>query len=350
MKIGILTFHFAVNYGAVMQAWALCTYLRRQGHDAVIVDYNPRAQRYPWWLIALYGAWRKRSPQFFWRKVQFRRFIRKHLVASNEACDAYIVGSDQVWNIDYFRDAKGEFDGHYFLGFVPSDKCRISYAASIGEGRWAGDRERLQKYLVEFDAISVREPFAKKVLMETGFPNVTVVPDPTALLCQEDYFQLLGRPRQRDGYVVFAYVLTEREKCFEILEKVLEERPDSVVRLVTLRDDGLLTGDSRIRKVAPSPVEWMREIASADLVLTDSFHGTMLSLIFNRELFVVLKTGELHGNDRMLSVLETVGLRSRIVADAQNLGRPAIDWEDVNARLSAYRRVGIGFLRDSLSR
>ena len=147
MKIGILTFHFAINYGAVIQSWALQKYLQKLGHDAFIINYDPRHYRYARWLHAL-----KKGMKFCAREIRFRVFRKKYLKETklfsyneqicNLGFDAYIVGSDQVWNVDFFN-----FNRRYFLDFVGNEERKIAYAASVGEGRWDVHSEELVKLI-----------------------------------------------------------------------------------------------------------------------------------------------------------------------------------------------------------
>lgn len=349
MKIGILTFHFAVNYGAVIQAWALSRYLTRLGHEVTEINYIPWIYRYPKWLLAVKAfvchPFRFTADKLFANK--FASFVKRNSVLSklisrkkSFRClnyDVCIVGSDQVWNIEYFRDASGNFDSHYFLDGVDGEK--IAYAASIGEGKWEKDANQLSSYLNRFHAVSVRENFARQVVGSISSAPVCVVPDPTLLLNRDDYTAIAKFNRKTREYI-FVYCLADIEKCIEETCKQLKANPKLVAYVSALNRNVLIPVHPRINRVWPSPEEWIGYIQNAAMVITNSFHGMMVSLILGTRLFVIEKGGEHNANNRFRTVLDRMNLNVGVIIEPN---------ERIDEMLSEYRMDGVEFLRKSLS-
>lgn len=353
MKVGILTFHFASNYGAVIQAWALQAFLRAKGHDAIIINYDPRCRRFPWFVHAL-----KRNIYVFVRELKFRLFRKRNLVETrsilahdaidNLGCDAYIVGSDQVWNIDFWG-----FDHHYFLDFVPKGVKKIAYAASIGEGCWDPRRKELVSLLKDFTHISVRENFAKDIVAKFSEVNVKVVPDPTLLVSVDNYKRLMWPvPTKGNRFRVFIYGLNGINRCMKILDKVLQVKPNSEVRIVKLSDCPIVRPKGRIKMLNPSPIEWLREIFLADLIITDSFHGVALSIKFGKPFYTFYKQEEPNTSDRIRTLLGCLGITSRALdLKILNDSRARINIENVSycsSVVDAYVSDGTMFLEEAL--
>lgn len=319
MKIGILTFHFAINYGAVIQAWALQTYLCSLGHDTVVINYDPRPRRYPWFVHALRRGLRSFILEFKFRMFRVRHLKETRLFRLKDEIDgldfdAYIVGSDQVWNIDFFN-----FNRRYFLDFVPANKLKIAYAASVGEGKWESNRKELEKLLMSFDSISVRENYAKTVVDSHSALSVAVMPDPTFLLPVDEYRKLARWFCGKKGktFRIFVYGLNGIDRCMTILDEVLKHCCRANVHVMKLSRCAV---DRRkgMKFVWPSPIEWLREIMEADLVITDSFHGVALSFVLHKSFLTFYKQEEAKTSDRIATVLDAMGDVRRAV-DLGNL-------------------------------
>ena len=350
MKIGILTFHWCYNYGAVIQAWALQTHLSECGHEAFIINYEPTRTRLPWWTVAL----RQRSFRRFLRDSQFRAF-RKHRLCetlrvlsvtdiATLGLDAVIVGSDQVWNVQYLTWPSGKYNSIYFLHGDLSGIRKIAYAASIGHGGW-GDyrwREDLLSDIRDFDAVSVREYVAQDELTSFGIKS-TVVPDPSLLVKLSAYDQIIKPPNENRPYV-FSYLLSEYERVRPMVDEVCGIKKKKV-HIVTLSR----LGDSKLEFLAPE--RWLSAIRYADFVITDSFHGTALSIVFNVPFAAVLKSDKTAMNARITGLLDAVGLNDRIATSSSgilNLMDKLVDWNSVNDRLERMRSIGKEWLVKNL--
>lgn len=350
MKIGILTFNFAYNYGAVIQAWALRTYLASLGHKVQIVNYEPKRGFLPWWAVELIH-WNRRR---FLQHLKFRSFRRRYLTETHPVYDreeleqlqfdAIIVGSDQVWNVCYFTEAGGKFNQVYFLHGLPRNVRRVAYAASIGSGHWGecAWKDELLADVREFTSRSVRETFARNELIQFGINSVHV-PDPTLLLERRKYDEQM--PSSNDGSIyLFAYLLTELDAGRRVCSLAQKEFPHPV-RFVALNvmenQDGMI----------PSPQAWLSLLRNARFVITDSFHGVALSIVFNVPFVALLKPGKPGANARIVELLERMKLRDRIVTPETldcNIFHSRINWGRVNENVSRFRTVGESFLAEAL--
>lgn len=345
MRVGIITQPLETNYGGLLQNYALQQTLIKMGHDPITFDqfiwYPPFAIRLKVAIKGLATAIQRR---------RIKRFLAKHIKATPKAVhmedfkkfeeryrpDAYIVGSDQVWRPLYNRllDAS-------FLTFTA--KRKIAYAASIGTDEWEFTPEQTKRYatyIKDFDAISVRELSAVKLCKDFFEVDATLVLDPTLLLTAEEYSPLLCDLQSQDH--VFTYILDSEDWKKEIVRQVC-----------TQEETNEMSGhyDCNVNKTRVLSVEeWLTGLKQSKFVVCDSFHGTVFSLLMHRP-FIVLGN-HLRGNTRLLSMLEAVGLKDRLVikggvADLSSL--PGIDWSDVDKRLSVFRSKSILFLQEALA-
>ena len=351
MKIGILTFHACCNFGAVVQAWALQTYLTGCGQDAVVINYEPVRATLPWWMVAL----RRRDFKRLYRDWQFRFFRRCHMCETKQVSsvsdvaalglDAVVVGSDQVWNVEYFTKPDGRYNELYFLHGDIGKAKKLAYAASIGHGGWADYRwkEELLADVRDFDAISVREEVARNELAAFGV-DATLVPDPTLLLEREDYCRIAMTPNIGKPYV-FSYLLSEYNRVRPIVERVsLAKRTDAYLTALSS------IHDSNVDFLSPG--KWLGGIRGARFVITDSFHGTALSIIFNIPFATVLKFDKPKMNSRVTELLERTGLSGRIAESAEDALRffdEPVDWNAVNRRLEEIRKCGRIWLEERIN-
>ena len=353
MKVGIVTFYNAINYGAVLQAWALRRCLTQFGHDVVIADVFPKP-----FLRTVIGAFVRGE----WRQLlllcKFHRFVFCRLAPSKDisSADCFVAGSDQVWNVNYYSDKQGLFNSHLFLSAdCVGQKRRISYAASIGDADLGHYKylEELKRALGKFDRISVREDDARQKLKAIGIDSI-VVPDPSLLLPREEYMELCGKSSAGRKYV-FGYFLSGREEGPKVLSALVKNNSCRVVCVTlgggTLRMTKNFSTSDWTFPIC-SPEEWIGHIKSASLVVTDSFHGVMFSIKFHREFIFVPMKGRDGMNCRVCEVLDRCGLSSRSVSGVEMLKDDfkveSIDWHAVDSRIDAFIATGKEFLRESL--
>lgn len=277
-KIGVLTFHRADNLGAVLQAYALQRVLSREFCvDAEIVDYqcetveNDRKKSVGLKKLALncYYALKHRGFERFRRdylKVS-SRYNRETVASCVDSYDAFITGSDQVWNYG----CSGS-DDTYFLDFTT--KKKYAYAASIGQFRFAPqDRGHVTALLRNFSGISVREASAREELRDMWPGNIKVCTDPVMLLSAKQWFEIMPKRLCRDKYV-FVYMIMPSDIVMQKAEAYAKQHNCKVI----------------CNKTSPSffmngaPDDFLSWIYYADCIFTNSFHGTAFSLIMGKKL------------------------------------------------------------------
>lgn len=315
MKTAILTFQFAHNYGALLQAYALKQYLKIQGIDGEITPY------YPDWAQSEYAIspFAKGIPprrrvrlalQYWKRKEQseiFDKFISEELDAGDtfsserelkkwlEMHEYVICGSDQIWNNSITGDS-----GAYYA--KDCNVKKISYAASLGTTKLNKIQERnVIDYLPLFSAISVREPGAAVQLARILHKEIQVVMDPVFLLNKNEW-KKLSRPVNVDSDYLFLYFLRENEKLLECAKKYAEENGLKIYEVhPTLATKH--NGCKRLKNVGPKEFIWLIENASC--VCTNSFHATAFSTIFRKKLIHIPNS---KSPERTTSLLERVGI------------------------------------------
>lgn len=362
MKIKTITCHDVYNAGASLQAYALAQYLTEQGHDVEIINYkpdylsrhyslsvvsNPRYDRplvrQAYLLAKLPG---RLAARFGRRKKNFDLFTKTmlHLTAarydSAEAlrreppeADAYIAGSDQIWN-PLFQNGR---DAAFFLDFVPAGKKRVSYAASFAVEEIAGeDRARMKPWLEKFDAVSVREASGVRLLEQMGLHGVQVC-DPVFLLTREQWAAMAVQ--QTGG--VFVYDFDGSEQVRDMAAALSQSRRRPIVSVFPMQNAAHVCKDM-------GPREFLGAIACADVVLSNSFHATAFALIYHKDFFVVERREKI--NTRMRDLLKSVGLADRLITTAAEMtDAKMIDWENVDMRLLQISERSKAFLRASLN-
>lgn len=312
MRIGILTFHRAHNYGAVLQCYALQTYLKAQGHDVYVIDHEPRSfyTFYNWFVPQLL---RVRNPFEFVRRIKllnakrkryfaFKSFIenRLHLCYEGEVIsnpfDVIIVGSDQVWNYS------NGFDPYYWGAIrYPNQTTLVSYAASMPD-KWDDNVSSLIKDLLQnFKQISVRETtLCDSLIQLTGNAHIKTVLDPTLLLTSVEW-SALATPRQISKPYLLLYLVQYHPEAHRIAKTIAAEKHLDLIYLTTDVD----ANTTKVVQVT-SPEDFVSLFKYASFVVSASFHGTVFSLQFKKP-FLSFKMGI--GRDaRVASLLGPLGL------------------------------------------
>lgn len=361
MKIGILTFHFACNYGAVLQCYALQKFLSDSGHEVEIIDYRPAsvAGGYRWfdprrfWGITPAKFWRKTSSEIKVigdrkrRYEAFDAFVRTRLnlsqpvkdrdgmlsAASNY--DILIAGSDQIWNRKLTDGTDPLYWGDFFRN---GDTAMISYAASMEDGFDKATEEEARKFLPRFNALSVREPsLAQRLMALLPLTEVAVTADPTLLLSPEQWDDVSAPTMTDEPYLLF-YQVRKSSKAYEIAKAVAESKG---LKLVCLSAKVELENSKEV--AAASPEEFLSLFRHASYVVTTSFHGTVFSVVFHKDfLCPAVDDGK---NSRQDSLLAALGLGNRVVNDLTNANLPAIAWEEVETAKAGMLEASYGFLK-----
>lgn len=378
MKIGVLTLPLNSNYGGVLQAYALQTVLRRMGHEVYEVELkkNMRWQYPPLWKIPLsFGKrflikyiLRRKNQKIFLERYERRiypilihdilefekKYIKQFKVDkfsdSIGKFDAWICGSDQIWRYKYYPFFEGDI-ANVYLKFLGDDKCkRIAYAASFGTEEWEYPdeaTEECKKWIEKFDAVSVREDSARKLCSSCYGIDAKHVLDPTMLLSDVDYKQLIDDSKVPESKGnLFCYILDDSEEKQKVV-KVIEKKRHLKAFFMN-GDCGNYLEDIENR-IQP-PIEcWLRAFYDSEFIITDSFHACVFSILFHKQ-FLVLGNQE-RGLARIYSLLSMFGLEDRLTS-ARSLGAtniPPIDYAQVDVKLNNLRKNSFKFLEESLA-
>ena len=350
MRIGILTYQRAENYGALLQAYATFTYLRSLGHEVAFVDYWPKYHSdyfklFPWqsltsmhtqsrilFVIKLF-LWC--LPRFI-RKLRFQKFMTERLelphhpqYTSNqhqiEGFDMVIYGSDQIWRKQNLGDVA--FDALYFGSDAVKAKWKIAYAGSMGTiNTTVQDDAFVSKMMGNFDSISVRE-FDLQLYLENLNIFSKLVSDPVFLLSREQWGKIMKKAKNKEKYILFYNLLNTRESE-DFVEKLshIQNLPiKEVNKQMSFRHIGC-------RYLFTASVEqFLQLINEAEYVVSNSFHGVAMSIIFEKQFYAV---GFGQRANRVLSLLQSLHISDRYVNTNVDVSFDQfIDYKKVNSSL-----------------
>ena len=355
MNIKTMTCHHVYNYGATLQAYALQTYLESQGHNVEIIDYRlPTHIRYelfmPYPKGRMYELIKKipilkyivcpyrniKMLQTWGRKKAFDDFDKRFLHLSsvtyrniNEIrknppnADVYIAGSDQIWN----TDALNGKDLGYYLDFGNKNIRRISYAASFGISKIkVGLEDFVARELRKFNKISVREKTGLDILKRLGL-NGTLVVDPVFLLSKEQWLCNLNL-KEKEGNYILLYDFLHDDVAIRNFALALSKKKK--LKIVSVNDISEAPyADIQINNAGP--IEFLQYLLNATYVVSNSFHATAFSLIFQKE-FATFSLISQHNSTRMEDLLQCVGLEYRLNPVNIQIFR-TVDWEKVSTTL-----------------
>lgn len=336
MKIKTVTCHDVYNYGASLQAYALQSFLQAKGHDVEIIDYLPdyKKRRYQIWTFSdtagllydisqkipflkpLLALWRNRKEVRFLRRAKrFDEFKKDYLkctphVYRNQCdfnmfpldADLFIAGSDQIWNSLY----ENGIDPIYYCGFAKSNQRCISYAASFGANHIREGYEKfVHDHLVKFDSISVRERSGVNIVENLGLKAANVL-DPVFLLEREDWDNLCKIKRSEKHYLLVYDFLLNDNNLQNIAKCIAKEKGLKIYYI----SDGknCAYADKNIRNAGP--IEFLEWIKHADFVISNSFHASAFSVIFEKQFLVFPLIGH-NNSSRMQDFLANLKLDKR---------------------------------------
>lgn len=265
--------------------------------------------------------------------------------------DAYIAGSDQVWRPCYSKNIYNDF-----LDFCQDEQSikRIAFSASFGVSKWEFNEEQTRicaRLAKLFDAISVREDTGISLCNTHLGVEATHVADPTLLLEKEDYIKLAEKKHEpvSDGNL-FCYILDNTPTIEKAISDIEQKEALKSFQVKAKKTKHLFSkGENISDHVIPSPTKWLRAFMDAKMVFTDSFHGCVFSIIFNKPFWVI--GNKERGNARFDSLLKMFNLENRMISIDEinkiNLAQP-IDWERVNATKREWKEKSIKFLKKNL--
>lgn len=372
MKIGILTHQLGTNYGGILQNFALQTVLKRHGYEPQTLNYTERVPVYIKLLsfisrllkrirgvnIPLRGWATNNEIEYITRNTQ--EFVSNHIETTekidlSKICkidknnyDAIIVGSDQVWR--YRKNIL-----HFYLSdFKDVPKVKIAYAASFGLDKWNYPESittECKRLIKCFTSISVREISGVHLCREHLGANPSLVLDPTLLLVKSDFLSLIkGKTKcKASGKRLTAYILDDSAMKREIIEKVAEKKKLIIHTVMAKKKFGDVNSFNLEDCVFPKIESWLEGFANSEFVVTDSFHGTVFAIIFNKP-FVAI-ANDIRGTSRFDSILGILKLKDRLISKNEEIEKiieSRINWDEVNSTIKHYRDFSISFLLKSL--
>ncbi|MDP0507266.1 MAG: polysaccharide pyruvyl transferase family protein [Fusobacterium sp. JB019] len=375
-KIGILTFYYPENrnFGALLQTYASFNILKELNHSPEIINYNNtrdfKNKGAKGKIFLLFNMILGRVGLFIYPKNKkikldfyfgFKKFLKnflkltlashstKKLKKLNKTLDIFIVGSDQVWRMWN----KNDFFPSYFLDFVDEDKKKISYAASFGLDEWKEKPEitsKVRKLLKRFDYISVREESGIDICKKTfGIDSVCVL-DPTLVLPKEKYQLIIDEYKDKShlNKKYIAHMLLDDNDNLRKYSNKIADRLKCEINYIKGHYKKILWKKIFVYNGVG---QWLTYLKDSELVITDSFHCTVFSIIFHKK-FIVIANPQ-RGNTRLENLLNIVGLEDRFFTDikeVENSGilEKEINYEEVEKKLNVKRKYSIDFLKNAL--
>ncbi len=391
-KIGILTFHKAVNYGAVLQAYALQKKVTDLGYDAELINYGSigTAEAYApainknifnklsKYVFSPVSQFRhlvrrfelliiKRAEDFLFKKdiekqtESFSSFRKNNLKISNKSYHTYkdlkslesfydgvITGSDQVWNPQITQN-----DLAYFLHFLKDNSKKISYAASFGtENVLEEFQNKIAPELQSIKHLSVREDTGAKIIKNIVNRDAQVVVDPVLLLSDKGWKAIIPENNINEPYI-FCYAFSDNPEIRLMCKYLSKITGSKIVRLSLYPESFQRTKEyfniSTIYVNDSGPLEFLSYLYKASFIVTNSFHGTIFSINFKKDFIVIPPE---HNIERIVNMLDIYGLSDRLRNSGDNL--PAIkdikiDYNIVEPILISERNKSVEFLKNSLN-
>ncbi len=368
-KIGIITLQ-GDNYGATLQATALNQKLNSLGFDAENLDYNDKNRvfnglsnvaklkyllRQKILIPLIIGNKKKKKFQGFraryLKKSKQNWDSKESLLKNVPTYDAYISGSDQIWNPDVIID-----DYNYLLAFAPDEKKKIAYASSFGKGELPNSKkETYQRYLTRFDSIGVREESGRILAEELIKKECKTVLDPTLLLTKDEWRQMASSNSEKEPYILCYYMPGDEAVCKaikEISEKISRDKGLKIINL-GFKEHYKLKRGIDFRATA-GPEDFLSLFLHAEYVVTNSFHGTAFATNFNKQLYVPINAS-LEGNKarhtRMVEYLKLIDLEEAIIYVKTDVefSLDTLNYENANKMIEAKRKESIEFLLQAIN-
>ncbi len=357
-RVGLLTFYLPINYGAVLQTYALNKVLNEYSY-VEIIDYRDED------FVNRYGIipynWKKKLKRIIYpintfkivkNRIIFTRFIKnncklskkyrdKELTACNLEYDMVFVGSDQVWKPSHELP-------RYLLDFFTGAK--YSYAASLGRVNLDESmnvyKQVYKDNLPKFSKISVREKGAVEMLKkEFGVDAVNVL-DPVFLVDKPEWEKLANKANIKEGLKEYLFVyLTQVDD--EILNYIHENYQDKQIKFITLTEkyNKKLIKKYKFELISkPTPYEWLYLIKNSNEVFTNSFHGSAFSLIFNKRISISWLKAPVKSNCRLENIVEKFNLESRVITNPSFKMNEELNWKDINMIINTEKAKSLEYL------
>lgn len=335
-KTHILTFHRALNYGAILQCYALFSAISKYT-ECDVIDYRANCIENRYKIIggnrSPKGVLKSAlsAPSTYKKREKFDEFIRRRIVTTKKLVeledlrkypwgenDKFCVGSDQVWNLELTLN-----DTSYFFDFLPQDADKFSYAASIGENIREEWKMLFRNRLETFKSVSVREDTAKEQIDSLGIQSHINI-DPVFLLSQNEWGQISTPIKYEKEPYVLIYLLQKADSFMDAAIRYAHDRKKRIVIIST----GLKRSYDAEYVSDCGPDEFLRYFLKADIVFTNSFHGISFSILLNKQFYYQLQGNNVRTNSRLYDLVKLFHLENR---DADHIGDGCIiDYSVVN--------------------
>ena len=357
IKIGIITYHRPINYGAILQAYALQKIIKGLGIECEILDYrNSKLEE-----LHKKKTINSKNLKHLIRDLlllknhnikyeKFREFLSENLELSDPLyCiedlnrievnyNKFITGSDQVWNYKI-----NNMDPAYFLDFTENKSKKASYAASFGVSDIPDElRQKYFDYLHGFDVILTREKRGADIITELLSKESHVVLDPTLLVSKEEWLKIAQEKYSINEKYILVYAFGGSNNITNLAKKLSK---NTGYKVLWISNTYKLSNSIKYIKSA-GPKEFLSLLINAEYVITNSFHGTAFSINFNKQFFTEFLPESKGTNSRMEDILDLFGLKDRIIyTNDSKLIDSLIDYNTVNSVLIAERKRSIHLLQ-----
>lgn len=378
MRIAVLTRRYGYNFGSSLQAYAMRLLLESLGHKVEIINYDEFSQHVIWKVkpfihsvvipliclldkMGIQNNLVRKVKEEKLQKTKFQIFDRKYIMPSNKMLrtkhqlkvamnnmDTCVCGSDQIWN------PTGAYDSHYYLDFCKNEDIKkISYGSSFGVTKITKHKDEIAHYLQDFNSLSVREIQGKEIIEKiTGRTDCTMVLDPTLMIHAS-----IWRNKMKDCSVslpaqyIACYFLGNKYIPYKFIIQISSLLNCPIVNITTFRTRNGIEGT---QKKTLSPLEFLNVIDNAACILTDSFHATVFSILFQKNFYSFNKhnsISEANENSRLSSLLELMDLEDRYIVDndADVLFYKDVCYEKTNRIMEEERTRSWNFLVEALS-
>ena len=363
MKVDIITFHNTLNYGASLQCAALSRYMTSFGHDVEVINYLPdyvmnkksvlkefkkahslRGIIKGFAYLSKAGTIRskdKKYTDFLERNIRLTNPYHSYddILSDVPQADLYICGSDQIWNPSLTGDS---LDKAFFLNFVSEGKSRVAYGASVGELDFEKHRDELKKLTAGFKSISVREKTVSEKLSSVIGRNVNVVLDPTLLLNKDDYRSMELPCNVPSGKYLLLYNIQNSDLTISTAKKIAAEKNLEIVD-ISANPFQKIKGTTRMLNIGPG--EFLTLYRNADYVITNSFHGTVFSIVYEKNFNSVLHTTR---GGRIRDLLSSLDLSDQIISESQNDIFSDVDYASVRNKLDILKENSLYFINSCI--
>ncbi len=336
MKVGILTFHDAHNYGAVLQAFALKRYIQKLGYDVKIINYHHETIPDGFPREANVERWEKFNP-FIQKLIDYEtKLYTNEEDLEKLDIDFWICGSDQIWNTEITRG----FNKGFFLDFKTNAK-KIAYAVSMGIPELPKEfEEKFKESLNQIDEISVREDSLQQYAQKFTTKTVEKTLDPTLLLEENDYNDFILENQY--GEYILIYALGPDERLTQIAQKLATKKGVKIMELNDKRKE-----DYFCEQISTAgPEEFLTLLKHAKGVVTNSFHGTIFSILFQKEFYTLTR---LNRNARMENILKIVSMEDRLIDNIEDFEQvQKQDFQKAKQALEMEKQESEKFLKRAL--